>query len=92
MPGPMVNAGYESIPYPYGIEALGGVLKPLGVTSGILLLLGVLGSAISLVVRFRHSRGEEWRDLCHHKQPRERNQASSTCDHPQASGRLRRGA
>jgi hypothetical protein len=63
MPGPMVNAGYESIPNPYGIEALGGVFKPLGAASGILLLVGVLASAISLVVRFRHSRGDERRQL-----------------------------
>jgi hypothetical protein len=63
MPGPMVNAGYESIPNPYGIEALGGVFKPLGGASGILLLVGVLASAISLVVRFRHSRGDERRQL-----------------------------
>jgi hypothetical protein len=46
-PGPMVNAGYESIPNPYGIEALGGVLKPLGAVCGILLLVIVLISVIS---------------------------------------------
>ena len=63
VPGPMVNAGYESIPNPYGIEALGGVFKPLGAVCGILLLVGVLASAISLVVRFRHSRGDERRQL-----------------------------
>jgi hypothetical protein len=63
MPGPMINAGYESIPNPYGIEALGGVFKPLGAASGILLLVGVLASAVSLVVRFRRSRGDERRQL-----------------------------
>jgi hypothetical protein len=63
MPGPMINAGYESISNPYGIEALGGVLKPLGAASGILLLVGVLASAVSLVVRFRRSRGDERRQL-----------------------------
>ncbi len=63
MPGPMVNAGYESIPNPYGIEALGGVLKPLSGACGILLLVGVLASAVSLVVRFRRSRGDERRQL-----------------------------
>jgi hypothetical protein len=59
----MVNAGYESIPNPYGIAALGGVFKPLGATSGILLLVGVLASAVSLFVRFRRSRGDERRQL-----------------------------
>ena len=59
MPGPLVNAGYESLPNPYRLEALGGVLKPSGALCGILLLVGVLASAASLVVRFRSSRGEE---------------------------------
>ena len=63
MPGPMVNAGYESIPNPYGIEALGGILKPLGAVCGILLLVSVLVSVISLLVRFRRSRGDERRQL-----------------------------
>jgi hypothetical protein len=63
MPGPMVNAGYESIPNPYGIEALGGVLKPLNAASGILLLVSGLASAISLLVRYRSSRGDERRQL-----------------------------
>jgi hypothetical protein len=63
MPGPMLNAGYESIPNPYGIEALGGVLKPLGAVCGILLLVSVLISVISLLVRFRRSRGAERRQL-----------------------------
>jgi hypothetical protein len=63
MPGPMVNAGYESISNPYGIEVLRSVLKPLGVASGILLLVGVLVSVISLLVRFRRSRGDERRQL-----------------------------
>jgi len=59
----MVNAGYESIPNPYGIEALGGVLKPLNAASGILLLVSGLASAISLLVRYRRSRGDERRQL-----------------------------
>ena len=59
MPGSMVNAGYESIRNPYGLVALRDVLKPLGFVCGILLLVGVLASAVSLVVRFRRSRGEE---------------------------------
>jgi len=59
----MVNAGYESIPNPYGIEALGGALKPLNAASGILLLVGGLASAISLLVRYRRSRGDERRQL-----------------------------
>jgi hypothetical protein len=63
MPGPMVNAGYESIPNPYGIEALGGALKPLNAASGILLVVGGLASAISLLVRYRSSGGDERRQL-----------------------------
>ena len=55
-PGPMVNAGYESLKNPYGVEALGGVFKVVGAVSGFLVLAAVLASAFSLVVRFRRSR------------------------------------
>ena len=63
VPGPLVNAGYESIDNPYGIEALGGVFKLVGTVSGILLLVAVLASALSIVVRFRRSRGDERRQI-----------------------------
>lgn len=63
VPGPLFNAGYESVDNPYGIEALGGVLKLTGVVSGLLLLVTVLASACSIVVRFRRSRGDERRQI-----------------------------
>ena len=63
VPGPLVNAGYESINNPYGIEALGGVLKVIGAASGFLLLGTVLASALSIVIRFRRSRGDERRQI-----------------------------
>ena len=62
-PGPLVNAGYESVLNPYGISALGGVLGVLGTVCGLLLLGTLLASAISLLVRFRRSGGDERRQL-----------------------------
>jgi MFS family permease len=62
-PGPMVNAGYESIDNPYGIEALGGLLEVVGIVSGFLVLVAVLASAFSIVVRFLRSRGDERRQI-----------------------------
>ena len=63
VPGPLVNAGYESVDNPYGIEALGGVFKVIGTISGFLILVSVLACAFSIVVRFRRSRGDERRQL-----------------------------
>ncbi len=63
VPGPLFNSGYESIHNPFGIEALEGVLRVSGTVSGFLLLGTVLASAISIVVRFRRSRGDERRQL-----------------------------
>ena len=62
-PGPMVNAGYESVDNPYGVEPLGGILRVVGGVSGFLLLVTVLASAFSIVVRFRRSRGDERRQI-----------------------------
>jgi hypothetical protein len=62
-PGPMVNAGYESIDNPYGIEALGGFLKVIGAVSSSVLLVTVLASVFSIVIRFRRSRGDERRQI-----------------------------
>jgi hypothetical protein len=62
-PGPLLNAGYESVDNPYGIEAMGGILKVVGAVSGLLLLVTVLASAFSIVVRFRRSRGDERRQI-----------------------------
>jgi hypothetical protein len=63
VPGPLINAGYESINNPYGIEALGGLLKVIGTVSSIVLLVTVLASVFSIVVRFRRSRGDERRQI-----------------------------
>jgi hypothetical protein len=62
-PGPLVNAGYESIDNPYGIEALGGLLKVIGAVSSIVLLVTVLASVFSIVIRFRRARGDERRQI-----------------------------
>jgi hypothetical protein len=62
-PGPMVNAGYESVDNPYGIGALGGILRVIGGVCALLLLVTVLASAFSIVVRFRRSRGDERRQI-----------------------------
>lgn len=63
VPGPLLNAGYESLENPYGIEALGGILRLAGGVSGFLLLATVLASAFSIVVRFVRSRGDERRQI-----------------------------
>ena len=59
-PGPM--PGYPDIPNPVGIEAarLLGVLAPL---SQLCLLVVVVGSAASILVRFRRARGLERQQL-----------------------------
>ena len=62
-PGPMVNAGYESINNPYGIEALGVLLEVVGTVSGFLILAAVLASAFSIVIRFLRARGDERRQI-----------------------------
>ncbi len=63
IPGPMLNAGYESIDNPYGIEALRDILRVGGTFSSFLILATVLASAFSIVVRFRRSRGDERRQI-----------------------------
>jgi hypothetical protein len=63
VPGPLVNAGYESVRNPYGIEALEGSLRVLGAVANFFLVGAVLASAVSLIFRFRRSRGDERRQL-----------------------------
>ena len=62
-PGPLVNAGYESIDNPYGFETLGGLLKVIGAVSIVVLLMTVLASVFSIVFRFRRSTGDERRQI-----------------------------
>ena len=62
-PGPLSNAGFESVANPYGIEPLESVLQVLGPLSGIVLLGSAMASVASLIVRFVRSRGDERRQL-----------------------------
>jgi len=62
-PGPLLNAGYRSVDNPYGIEAAGSILRLAGGVSGFLLLVAVLASVVSVVVRFLRSRGDERRQI-----------------------------
>ncbi len=63
VPGPLLNAGYESVDNPYGIEAAGGFLRLVGGVSGSALLATALLSVVSVVVRFWRSRGDERRQI-----------------------------
>ena len=63
VPGPMFNAGYESVDNPYGVGTAGGVLRTVGGISAVVVLAAVLASTASLFVRFRRSRGDERRQI-----------------------------
>ncbi len=63
VPGPLLNAGYESVDNPYGIEALGGILRLAGTVSSVLLLVAVLASVFAIVLRFLRSGGDERRQI-----------------------------
>jgi hypothetical protein len=63
VPGPLLNAGYESVDNPYGIEALGGILRLAGTVSSVLLLGAVLASVFAIVLRFLRSEGDERRQI-----------------------------
>jgi hypothetical protein len=62
-PGPMINSGYESLDNPYGLERAGGLLGTVGSVSALVLLVTVLLSAFSIVVRFRRSGEDERRQI-----------------------------
>jgi hypothetical protein len=62
-PGGLVNAGYPSVTNPLGIEMLDAPLTILGAVSGIVALPSALASIVSVIVRFRRSRGTERRQL-----------------------------
>jgi len=53
-PGPIPD--YPQIKNPYGVES--GVLDALQALTVLALLVGILGSALSLILRFRRARGE----------------------------------
>lgn len=63
VPGPLLNAGYESVDNPYGIEALGDILRRAGSVSSVLLLVAVLASVFAIVFRFLRSEGDERRQI-----------------------------
>jgi hypothetical protein len=54
-PGPIPD--YPQIRNPYGVES--SVLDGLEALTLLALLIGILGSALSLIVRFRRARGEQ---------------------------------
>jgi signal transduction histidine kinase len=53
-PGNLADFGYPRIRNPFGIEAIRS-LVPVGIASIAMIPLGVVGAAVSLVVRFRRS-------------------------------------
>jgi hypothetical protein len=63
MPGPMTNAGYDSIDNPLGVPVAGPILRVLGAASGIVLIGGIVASALSVIFRFRRSAGNERRQM-----------------------------
>ena len=59
-PGPMTNAGYESVNNPFGVaDSLRGLLVIASGIAGFGILISVLACSVSMIVRFRHSRGIE---------------------------------
>ena len=59
-PGPMTNAGYESVNNPLGVaDSLRGLLVIVSGIAGFGILISVLACSVSMIVRFRHSRGIE---------------------------------
>ncbi|MDQ3182434.1 MAG: hypothetical protein M3Q62_02610 [Actinomycetota bacterium] len=63
VPGPLLDSGYESVDNPYGVEALGGILRLAGTVSSVLLLVTVLASVFAIVFRFLRSEGDERRQI-----------------------------
>ena len=60
VPGPMTNAGFESVDNPFGVaDSLGGLLLIAAGIAGFGILISVLACAMSMIVRFRRSRGIE---------------------------------
>ncbi|MDP9494184.1 MAG: hypothetical protein M3P87_02995, partial [Actinomycetota bacterium] len=60
VPGPMTNAGFENVDNPFGVvDSLRGLLLIASGLAGLGILFSVLACAMSMVVRFRRSRGIE---------------------------------
>ena len=60
-PGPVLQ--YPSVVNPFGIDALGGLAERIEGTTILLLLAGGLAAAVSMILRFRRSAGEERQQL-----------------------------
>ncbi len=58
-PGPWSNTEFSEVNNPLGIQALRPVLFPIQVLGIVLLLASIVGCAVSLIQRFRSSRGQE---------------------------------
>jgi hypothetical protein len=56
-PGPLDTAPFEKVVNPFGISTAEGVFSALTGLGFLAILLSVLGAAVSLVLRFRRSRG-----------------------------------
>ena len=59
-PGPLTNAGFESVDNPFGVAvSLRGLFLTAAGLSGLGILISVLACVVSMIVRFRRSRGTE---------------------------------
>ncbi len=58
-PGPWSNTEFPQVDNPLGIQALRPLLFPIQMIGIVLLLASIVGCAVSLVRRFRSSRGQE---------------------------------
>jgi len=58
LPRPL-SPPYQSVPSPFAVPALAGLLLTIRAVTGILVALAVVVAAASLVVRFRRARGAE---------------------------------
>jgi hypothetical protein len=58
LPRPL-SPPYQSVPSPFAVPALAGLLLTIRAVTGILVTLAVVVAAASLVVRFRRARGAE---------------------------------
>jgi uncharacterized membrane protein len=61
LPGPLAET--PNVTNPFGVETAGSILQPLGRGGYALLALGIVATALSMVLRFRRARGEEHQQL-----------------------------
>jgi len=59
-PGPLTNSGFESVDNPFGVaDSLRELFLTAAGLSGLGILMSVLACVVSMIVRFRRSRGTE---------------------------------